>query len=220
MSSEADDNGSSGRRSDSSSVLGTAAGIDRLRRLGAAGSSSRDGSPRALPPVSYTRSHSHEQKPRRPSFGTPKGLLMYNCAVGHPPVHQKAVSCTNRISSGRGTYIHDDTERFVHGRARFAAFPGPPVRSNASRQRRKRTRSGGNGKDGRSGGGEGGGEREGGRGGEGEAKAEGASAGRGGIPGPTGNSAKSRGPATGAFGLRRERKKHSGVAGHDVGAHR
>ena len=42
-----------------------------------------------------------------------------------------------------------------------------------------------------------------------EAKAEGASAGRGGIPGPTGNSAKSRGPATGAFDLRRGRKKPS-----------
>ena len=112
-------------------MLGTAAGIYPLRRLGAAGSSSRDGSPRALPPVSYTRSHSHEQKPRRPSFGTPKGLLMYNCAVGHPPVHQKAVSCTNRIFlpaiSSRGTEIHDDTERPVHGRARFACFSVPPV---------------------------------------------------------------------------------------------
>ncbi len=45
-----------------------------------------------------------------------------------------------------------------------------------------------------------------------EVKAKGASAGRGGIPGPTGNSAKSRGPATGAFNLRRGRKKPSAVA--------
>ena len=76
-----------------------------------------------------------------------------------------------------------------------------------------------------------------------DAEAEEASAGRGEIPGPTGNSAKSRGPATGAFDLRRGSKrssalavkKHSGVAairppagtvkspppgiGHDVGAH-
>ena len=40
-----------------------------------------------------------------------------------------------------------------------------------------------------------------------EVKAKGASAGRGGIPGLNGNSAKSRGPATGAFNLRRGRKK-------------
>ncbi len=43
-----------------------------------------------------------------------------------------------------------------------------------------------------------------------EAEAEEASAGRGGIPSPTGNLAESRGPATGAFDLRRGCKKPSG----------
>ena len=131
---------------------------------------------------------------------------MYNCAVGHPPVHQKAVSCTNRIFlpafSSRGTEIHDDTERPVHGRARFACFSVPSVVTltrtgpicRVSRPdravQRLQTAAKANA--------------------DAEAKAEGASAGRGGIPGPTGNSAKSRGPATGAFDLRRSRKKPSG----------
>ncbi|MBQ9892550.1 MAG: hypothetical protein IJM35_05275, partial [Bacteroidales bacterium] len=127
---------------------------------------------------------------------------MYNCAVGHPPVHQKAVSCTNRIFlpafSSRGTEIHDDTERPVHGRARFACFSVPSVvtltrtgpiccvyrpdraeqrlqtaaKANADAEAKAKTDAVAE-------------ERA-------EAKAEGASAGRGGIPGPTGNSAKSR----------------------------
>ena len=56
---------------------------------------------------------------------------MYKRTFWRPPVHLKAISCTNLIFlpafSSRGTEIHDDTERPVHGRARFACFSVPSV---------------------------------------------------------------------------------------------